>query len=69
MKRLLATVQGKQNSLLQKHFPKLHFFQSVPENSLYLNLKIHVILVILVLNVRGSSKYRIPVARINTKIS
>lgn len=66
MKRLLATVQGKQNSLLQKHFPKLHFFQSVSENSLYLNLKIHVILV---LNVRGSSKYRIPVARINTKIS
>lgn len=67
MKNLLATVQGKQNILMQKHFqlPQIPLL-SANFSSLYLNLKIHVILV---LRVRGSSEYRDPVARVSTKVA
>lgn len=64
IKSLLATVQGKQAILMQKHFQlSQNPFQPISE--LYLNLEIHVILVV---NVRGSSEYRTPEIRFSTKV-
>lgn len=63
IKSLLATVQGKQIILMQKHFQlSQNLFQPISE--LYLNLEIQVTLV----NVRGSSEYRNPEIRFSTKV-
>lgn len=64
IKSLLAIVEGKQTILMQKHFQlSQNPFQPISE--LYLNLEIHVILVV---NVRGSSEYRTPEIRFSTKV-
>lgn len=63
IKSLLATVQGKQIILMQRHFQlSQNPFQPISE--LYLNLEIQVILV----NVRGSWEYRTPEIRFSTKV-
>lgn len=64
MKSFLATVQRKQNILMQKYFQLSQIpFQSISQHSPYLNLKVHVILVF---DVRRSLQQGSPTSGLST---